>query len=241
MRTPLGLLPDGFFHVTAHAIHRQDLFPHAGDHGAYLTLLDKWAVRRRVRILSFCLMDNHLHLIVFGRAADLSDMVRDCHAAFALRANGVPGRQGHVFDRVFHRKPILCERYFGAAMAYVARNPVDASMCRAPEDHRWSAHRALVGLVPPPPLLDVELALRPYGGSAERYRQSVLRRDEAQQAVAAGEMVLPDGLVAAARDGDDAALEALQRHFHLRDAALARALGVHRSTIARRRNRSAQS
>ena len=72
-RTPRSALPDGPFHVMSHAVQGQRLFWNDDDRRKYLELLQIVVERERWRLMTFALMDNHVHLLVFAETTRLSD------------------------------------------------------------------------------------------------------------------------------------------------------------------------
>ena len=164
-------LPDGAFHVIAHAVASEPLFYDNVDCRRYLGLLQLAVERYRWKVFTFVLMGNHVHLLVEATTRDLSRALWWLHwnyASYLLDRH--PPRRGHVFEGRPKTLPIADDRYFLAVARYIANNPVVARVCAAPEQYRWSAHRAILGVSPPAPIVaDAEL-LGWFGRDAERAR-----------------------------------------------------------------------
>jgi REP element-mobilizing transposase RayT len=175
-------LPDGAFHVIAHAVASEPLFYDDVDRKIYLGLLEITIERYRWRVVSFVLLDTHVHALVIATTSDLSDGLWWLHTRYAKRFYARhPQRRGHLFERRPRTKPIRDEAYFSAVLRYIALNPVKAFICSRPEDYRWSAHRAIVGAGPPLPFLaldDINARFRNDPDQArERYATFVLGED----------------------------------------------------------------
>jgi REP element-mobilizing transposase RayT len=123
------------------------------------------ADRHGWRVLAYCLMTNHTHLLVEARRADLRvglRRLRRAHAdALALR-HGLPGP---IFAPAARPLRIATERRLWAVAAYIAANPVDAGLCPTAADWRWSSHPALLGHAIAPSWLDLARLLELLGGT----------------------------------------------------------------------------
>jgi REP element-mobilizing transposase RayT len=135
-------VPDGVHHVWARGNDRRLIYWDDEDCELYLRLLAMVVGRARWRCLSYCLMGNHLHLLVQTPDPNLGDGMRRLHGHYALLYNRRHGKVGHVFQGRFGSKLVEDDHQFWTAVRYIARNPVEAGMCREPEEWRWSSHKA---------------------------------------------------------------------------------------------------
>ena len=103
--------------------------------------------------MSFCLMRNHLHLLIETRVTNLSDGMQRLHGPYAQYFNGRHEQVGHLFQDRFKAIPIVTDPHLWLVAAYIANNPVDAGLCRTAAEWRWSSHAALLG-GPAPEWLD---------------------------------------------------------------------------------------
>jgi REP element-mobilizing transposase RayT len=168
-------LPGGLAHVTCRTIRRFPLFRTQRDALVLLDLLEDGT--RRVgewRVLSYCLMPNHVHYVVEAEVAQLSILMRHVNGHYAQRFNREYGYTGHLFQGRFHAKPILEQAQLPGTLRYVLLNPVRAGLCSRPESWRWSSYRALLGLTAAPPFLAKQQALS-YFGTAESDARRILR------------------------------------------------------------------
>ncbi|MGH3104777.1 MAG: transposase [Gaiellaceae bacterium] len=140
-RTPRSSLPDGFFHVTARAVHGARLFLDDEDFRSFLRLLTQTVDRHGWRVHAFCLMNTHYHLIVEATQPSLSAGQHRLNGHHARRFNKRHVRRGHLFAERFSSWVIEGEDYLSAACLYVLHNPVRAGLCRYPDDWRWSGAR----------------------------------------------------------------------------------------------------
>ena len=137
-------VPGGHFHITARTNDRMALFVDDSDRRRFLELLRRNSVRLQWVPVTYCLMDNHYHLLVQTREPNLASGMRDLNGLYARHFNARHDRAGHVFEGRFRGSLIQTDRYLLAASRYIALNPVRAGLVDRPEEWPWSAHRALL-------------------------------------------------------------------------------------------------
>jgi REP element-mobilizing transposase RayT len=133
----------GIHHVTARGDHREPIFDDDRDRERFMRRYDVVAERYEWVPLTYCLMGNHVHLVVETPRCTLSDGCRDLFGHFARQRNGGLDELGHVFQNRFRNRLVQNEAYFAQLLRYVALNPVKANLCATPETWPWSAHRSL--------------------------------------------------------------------------------------------------
>lgn len=146
-------------HVTARGNRREPIFFADGDQDIYRDILAEQMQKADVSVWAYCLMPNHVHLIVCP--VDHDGLARAIGAAHRRWANFINARgrwRGHLFDGRF-ASVAMDEAHLVSAARYVALNPVRARLVSKPADWPWSsvrAHLACVDdeLVTVRPLLD---------------------------------------------------------------------------------------
>src|SRR5438034_8693704 len=164
-RRPRVELAGGVHHVTAKTPSGRILFYDDRDRQQYLRLVAREVRERRWSLLTFCLMTNHVHLLVRTPDPDLGAGIKRIHEDFARAINGRHEFQGHVFANRFYNGLVPTDRHLMGCLRYIARNPVRHGACQQPRDWRWSAHPALAGVLDPPLFLDVVSAYSYLGGN----------------------------------------------------------------------------
>lgn len=145
-RTARFVLPGVPHHVTQRGNRRGKVFFTDVDYRTYLKWLREYAALRGVEVLAYCLMSNHVHLVVVPAHRDsLSRALKQLHMRYAQNLNRRRDWKGHLWQGRFFASP-LDERHFWTALRYVERNPVRAGMVRRAEDYPWSSARARCGL-----------------------------------------------------------------------------------------------
>jgi putative transposase len=146
-------------HVTQRGNRRLDTFFNDDDCRAYIDLLAEHAAAAEVAVWAYCLMPNHVHLILVPQDEDgLRKALGEAHRRYTRRVNVREGWRGHLWQERFHSFA-MDEGHLLAAARYVELNPVRAKLKRRARDWRWSSARAhLAGeddaLVTAAPLLE---------------------------------------------------------------------------------------
>ena len=131
-------------HITQRGNRRQETFFSDNDYREYLYLMAEWCNRCKVKVWSYCLMSNHVHLIVVPETEDgLRRAIGEAHRRYTRHINFQKGWKGHLWQGRFASFP-LDEKYLIATARYIALNPVRAGITKRPEDYRWSSARAFL-------------------------------------------------------------------------------------------------
>jgi len=109
----------------------------------YLTLIKKYKERYDFKLYAYCIMDNHVHLLIETGETPLSRIMQGIQQSFTQQYNKKYNRTGHVFQQRY--KAQLCdkERYLLQVIKYIHYNPVEAGI-ETGLDYRWSSHGSYV-------------------------------------------------------------------------------------------------
>ena len=148
-RRPRVEIAGGVFHVWARGNDRARIFFDDVDREIYLELLAYVVRKRSWYVLAYCLMDNHVHLVVETPEANLALGMQSLQGLYAQDLNDRRGRTGHVFEGRYGARLLTTDEALCGAIAYVVRNPVAAGLCESPGEWPWSSHvAALDGRAP---------------------------------------------------------------------------------------------
>jgi len=112
------------------------------DYQYYIELIREWCDKHSVLIWAYCLMANHVHLIVVPEDENgLRLAIGEAHRRYTLRVNRREGWTGHLWQGRFSSFA-MDEAYLLAAARYIELNPVKAGVVKAPADYKWSSARA---------------------------------------------------------------------------------------------------
>ncbi len=133
----------GLYHVICRGIGRQIIFEDEQDHAYFLKKLSELSEEETCDVLAYCLMDNHVHLVI-RRETGLDIFMKRVLVSYATYYNKKYERSGHVFQDRYKSEPIEDERYLLAVIRYVHDNPVKAGICTA-RDYPWCSHAQYAG------------------------------------------------------------------------------------------------
>ena len=140
------IVPGTAYHVTQRGTNRQAVFFSKSDRLAYLRLLQENLGPADVRLLAWCLMSNHVHLILSpGQEDSLEVLLRRVHGRYAQMLNVRRLRTGHLWQNRFFSCP-LSETHLRRVLAYVELNPVRAGIVAQPAEYEWSSAGVHLGL-----------------------------------------------------------------------------------------------
>ncbi|HEY2784365.1 MAG TPA: transposase [Fimbriiglobus sp.] len=206
-RNPSASLGGYCYHALNRGNGRRAIFHDDRDYADFVQLLHEAGQRTTVRLIGYCLMPNHFHLVLWPRAdGDLSGSMRWLLTAHVRRYHRRYRGSGHVYQGRFRSFPIQEDEHLLTVLRYVERNPARARLVERAQDWPWSSAAANR---PGEPVLDVGPVPRPAGwlrhvntpqteAEAEALRECIRRRrpfgDAAWIGRAAGRLGLESSL-----------------------------------------------
>ena len=144
------VVPQKPHHVIQRGNRRQQVFFYPGDKILYLKLLKEQAVKHNVEVWAYCLMDNHVHLVLVPETKDgLAKAVAETNRRFTCKINERYGWRGYLWQGRFISF-VMDENYLLRTLRYVENNPVRAGMVEKAWDYLWSSARHHVNGVEDP-------------------------------------------------------------------------------------------
>lgn len=131
-------LPAGPYHVTASGAGGTHIFREDLDRTEFLRALDITASRHEWRLLVYCLMGTHYHLLLEAKADALPAAMQWLNSVYARGFNKRYDRRGHLFGARYDTWLMRDQQHFDATVRYVLNNPVRAGLCKRAEEWRWS-------------------------------------------------------------------------------------------------------
>ncbi len=127
------------YHITARGNRREDLFFHNDDRKKYLFYLQDTKEKYPFSLHAYCLMSNHIHLLIETHDIPLGHIFRTLHTRYAVYFNKKYDLVGHLFQGRFGSTKIDTTAYFIKVSRYIHYNPVKAKVTMQPEDYPWSS------------------------------------------------------------------------------------------------------
>jgi len=128
----------GYHHVINRGVNRGDIFNNDNDKDMFLLILNKASKINNVIIHTYCLMDNHYHILIETSSENLSSYMRIINANYAKYFNKKYNRSGHLWQDRFKSKYIIFDDYLYSTLKYIEYNPVDAKMVNTVGEYKYT-------------------------------------------------------------------------------------------------------
>lgn len=140
MRKKRCMSSTGIYHVVIKGLNQQLMFEEEQDYRMYLKLLVAAKAKCHFVLYAYCIMSNHIHLVLQTEDEPLDAIFRKINTAYAMWFNEKYDRSGHLQQNRYYSEPIETEDYFINAVRYVHRNPYKAGLEVAPGDsYKWNS------------------------------------------------------------------------------------------------------
>jgi REP element-mobilizing transposase RayT len=130
----------GIYHIMLRGINKQVIFNDEEDFSRFIYYLGRYKKESDYKIYSYCLMNNHIHLILKENSVELESILKRIAGSYAQWYNRKYSRVGHLFQDRFKSKAVEDERYLFAAMRYIHMNPVKDNISKSMENYVWSSY-----------------------------------------------------------------------------------------------------
>lgn len=138
-RTARRISSSNTYHVMLRGINRQQIFFDPEDYLAFLHVLEHYKDICCYQLYAYCLMGNHVHLLIKTEAGTPEHMMKRLQVAFVYWYNTKYHRTGHLFQGRYRSEVVETEAIFMVVLRYILRNPVKAGLCRFPEEYPYSS------------------------------------------------------------------------------------------------------
>ncbi len=138
--------PGAVYHLICRGNNREKIFQDNLDRKRYLEKLIYYCELQEVLLLCYCLLSNHIHLLVETPQGNLSKMMQPFQTSCTLYLNRRHRRSEHVFEQRYKALLVDKDNYILILQVsrYIHRNPVEANLVEPPRDYRWSSYGAYV-------------------------------------------------------------------------------------------------
>jgi putative transposase len=151
----------GIYHVMLRGINQQVIFEDEEDNKKFLEVLNDCKAVSGYKLFAYCLMGNHIHLLIKVEKEDLEQIFKRIGGRFVYWYNGKYSRVGHLFQDRYKSEPVETDEYFLAVLRYIHQNPFQAGISKT-VDYKWSSYHEYIS-PKEDQLTDTEFALEMTG------------------------------------------------------------------------------
>jgi REP element-mobilizing transposase RayT len=151
--------PGAFYHVINRGNAKEKIFLSNRDREKFLEYLEVAVDRFSLIVHSYCLMDNHYHLLIETPEANISKAMHWIDVSYAVYFNRKRKRSGHLFQGRFKATIVNADEYLKVLSRYIHLNPVRSKFVKKPDDFQWSSYNTFVGKTNEPEWLETNYLL----------------------------------------------------------------------------------
>ncbi|MFC1805153.1 transposase [Candidatus Omnitrophota bacterium] len=141
-RGPRILLENACYHIINRGNQKQDIFFDEEDFRYFLKFFKHYKKKYPVKIFGYCLMPNHIHIILQARySKNLRLFMKGLAQTYTAWFNDKYKKAGHLWQGRFKNMIVHKDEYFLECIRYVETNPVRAGLTASPAEYTWSSYR----------------------------------------------------------------------------------------------------
>jgi len=162
----------GYYHVMMRGNNKNMIFNNVSEKCYFLEQLNLQVEERNIAVIAYCIMDNHVHLLLKSDIESMSEAIKRINIRFARRYNNKYERVGHVFQDRFKSEVIHNDGHLVQVMRYIHNNPVKANMVSKAGEYIWSSYNSYINKQDK--LIDSEskqMVMDIFSGSVKEYRK----------------------------------------------------------------------
>lgn len=138
----------GIYHIMVRGVNKNLIFECEGDYRKFLTILAECKKLDNFELYAYCLMNNHVHLLIKETSKSISEIMRRILTRYAQWFNLKYQRTGHLFQNRFKSEPVETDGYFMTVIRYIHQNPLKAKLCDNISDYPYSSYNDYLSLSP---------------------------------------------------------------------------------------------
>lgn len=135
----------GIYHIILRSVNQHIIFEEDADYLKFLYILSDCKTKYDIDIFAYCLMDNHIHLLLYSVPDTLPSFFQSLGTRFVRWYNTKYSRSGHLFQDRFYSSAVENNKQYLSTLIYIHNNPVKANICKYQSDYRWSSYNAFYG------------------------------------------------------------------------------------------------
>ena len=144
-RTARRKSKSGIYHIIIRGANRQELFHGEKDRLRFLETVERYKTETGIRIYGWCLMNNHIHLVLQEGKEDLAITMKRIGVSYVWYYNSKYRTTGHLFQDRYRSENVEGDGYLATVVRYIHQNPVKAGLVKRPSDWKWSSCQMYYG------------------------------------------------------------------------------------------------
>ena len=139
-RKPREKSNSGIYHIMLRGINQQSIFEDTEDYSKFIEFLEKYKPICQYKVFAYCLMSNHIHLLLKIENIDLDLTMKRLAGSYAHWYNWKYYRVGHLFQDRFKSEPVEDDAYFLTVLRYIHQNPIKAGLVEQLEAYSFCSY-----------------------------------------------------------------------------------------------------
>lgn len=130
----------GYYHIMIRGNERKAIFLDDKDRLRFIEILYEKKESNRFSLQAFCLMDNHVHLMLQEGSENIANVMKRINISYVCYFNKKYKREGHLFQDRFKSEVVEDDQYVLSLLRYIHQNPVKAGMVKSAGEYKWSSY-----------------------------------------------------------------------------------------------------
>lgn len=135
----------GIYHIMLRGINKQMIFEDDENKIKFLETLKEYKEKSGYKIYAYCLMGNHVHLLIKECEEEIGIIMRRIGASYVYWYNWKYKRSGHLFQDRYKSEPVEDDSYYLTVLRYIHQNPLKAGLVKNIESYKWSSYNEFTG------------------------------------------------------------------------------------------------
>ena len=127
------------YHVMVRGVNQQNIFVDDEDNERFIATLSRYQKEIEYELYAYCLMGNHVHLLMKEGKETLGNTMRRIGASYVYWYNWQYNRKGHLFQDRYKSEPVQDDTYFLTVLRYIHQNPLKAGLVKKVDEYKWSS------------------------------------------------------------------------------------------------------
>jgi putative transposase len=158
----------GIYHIMIRGINKQIIFEDNEDYEKFIQIIRDYKSLCSYQVYAFCLMNNHIHLLLKEGKEDLGIVFRRIGARFVYWYNLKYKRSGHLFQDRYKSEPVENDTYFLTVLRYIHQNPIKAGIETNIAKYQWSSFNEYSGNLGLKGICDTNFVLKHFADDKQR-------------------------------------------------------------------------